>query len=241
MGNLQKQAGAKTAKGTKKQKRDTQAKAQGGSSFPQPLSQEDEKYNISKYESGTPAEKKQAKDTLIERNLRLVAHIVKKFHHQDAEDLISIGTIGLIKGISSFDSAKGVRLATYASRCIENEIRMHLRATRKHQGDVSIQDPIGTDREGNKITYEEKLADDSEELSEIVALRIQVKFLYDKLAEVLDEREREIIEMRYGLRCGEEITQREIGKLLNISRSYVSRLEKKALEKLNREFHADSD
>ena len=115
---------------------------------------------------------------------------------------------------------------------------MHLRTTRKHQGDVSIQDPIGTDREGNKITYEEKLADDSEELSEIVALRIQVKFLYDKLAEVLDEREREIIEMRYGLRCGEEITQREIGDLLNISRSYVSRLEKKALEKLNREFQA---
>jgi len=122
MKNLPKQAGEKDAKSAKKQKRDTQTKAHGGSSFPQPLSHEDEKYNITKYESGTPAEKKQARDTLIERNLRLVAHIVKKFHHQDAEDLISIGTIGLIKGISSFDSAKGVRLATYASRCIENAI-----------------------------------------------------------------------------------------------------------------------
>ena len=119
---------------------------------------------------------------------------------------------------------------------IANEIRMHLRAARKYQGDISIQDPIGTDREGNKITYEEKLADDGEDLAEIVALKIQVKFLYDKLADVLTPREREIVEMRYGLAFGEEVTQREIGELLCISRSYVSRIEKKALEKLLKEF-----
>jgi len=113
---------------------------------------------------------------------------------------------------------------------------MHLRAARKYQGDISIQDPIGTDREGNKITYEEKLADDGEDLAEIVALKIQVKFLYDKLADVLTPREREIVEMRYGLAFGEEVTQREIGELLCISRSYVSRIEKKALEKLLKEF-----
>ena len=118
-----------------------------------------------------------------------------------------------------------------------NEIRMHLRAARKHQGDVSIQDSIGTDREGNKITYEEKLADDGEELADIVALKMQVKLLYDKLTGILSQREREIIEMRYGLKFGEEVTQREIGEMLKISRSYVSRIEKKALEKLNKEFH----
>ena len=117
-----------------------------------------------------------------------------------------------------------------------NEIRMHLRTTKKFQGDISIQDPIGTDKEGNKITFEDKLADDSEELSNIVALKIQVKFLYDKLAQVLNDREREIVEMRYGLKFGQEVTQREIGEMLDISRSYVSRIEKKALEKLLKEF-----
>ena len=210
-------------------------------SFPKPLSAEEERHYIIAYEKGDPAEKKQAKDVLIERNLRLVAHIVKKFHHPDVEDLISIGTIGLIKGISSFNASKGVRLATYASRCIENEIRMHLRATRKHQGDISIQDPIGTDREGNKITFEERLADDGEELADIVALKMQVKLLYDRLADSLSEREREIIEMRYGLKFGEEITQREIGEMLKISRSYVSRIEKKALEKLGKELGYSGD
>ena len=138
--------------------------------------------------------------------------------------------------LTGFSAIHPIIKARYLSLTIANEIRMHLRATRKYQGDVSIQDPIGTDREGNKITYEEKLADDGEELSEIVALRIQVRLLYDKLAEVLSQREREILEMRYGLKFGEEITQREIGEMLKISRSYVSRIEKKALEKLNWEF-----
>jgi len=124
---------------------------------------------------------------------------------------------------------------------IANEIRMHLRSTRKHQGDVSIQDPIGTDREGNKITFEEKLADDGEELADVVALRMQVKLLYDRLGDTLSKREREIVEMRYGLRFGEEVTQREIGEMLKISRSYVSRIEKKALEKLHKELKKSYD
>jgi len=200
----------------------TQTQTYGTSnSFPKPLTHDEERHYINQYENGKKAEKTQAKNILIEHNLRLVAHIAKKFHHPDSEDLISIGTIGLIKGISSFDSSKGVRLATYASRCIENEIRMYLRATRKYQGDVSIQDPIGTDREGNKITYEEKLADDGDALDDIVFLKMQVRFLYDKLTEILSQREREIIELRYGLKFGEEVTQREIGEMLNISRSYV--------------------
>ena len=205
-------------------------------SFPQPLSEEDEKHYINQYETGNPQQKKQAKNTLIERNLRLVAHIVKKYNHPDTEDLISIGTIGLIKGIAHFDSEKKTKLSTFCSRCIENEIRMHLRATKKHNGDVSIHDSIGSDKEGNSITLEDRLADDSEDLPDIVALKIQVKFLYDRLGDTLNKREKEIVEMRYGLRGGKEVTQREIGEILDISRSYVSRIEKRALEKLYHEF-----
>ncbi|MDR2167767.1 MAG: RNA polymerase sporulation sigma factor SigK [Clostridiales bacterium] len=210
-------------------------KLQAGGSFPKPLNSKEEAHFIQLYTKGNPKEKEIAQNTLIERNLRLVAHIVKKFHHPDVEDLISIGTIGLIKGIYSFNPEKGVRLATYASRCIENEIRMHLRASKKYSGDISMQDSASLDREGNKATLEDRLADDSEPLEDVVALRIQVAQLYDVL-ELLDERERIIITMRYGLAGTPEITQREIGDRLNISRSYVSRIEKKALDKLSREF-----
>ena len=191
------------------------------SSFPRPLSPDDEKHYVSLYESGNDAQKKHAKDTLVEHNLRLVAHIVKKYNHPETEDLISIGTIGLIKGIDSFKSEKNVKLATYCSRCIENEIRMYLRSTKKHNGDVSIHDSIGSDKEGNSITLEDRLADDGEDLPDIVDLKIQVKFLYDKLRDALNKREREIVEMRYGLKSGKEVTQREIGEILKISRSYV--------------------
>ena len=222
----------KPKRGTKRQEYSNAAV----SSFPRPLSPEDEKHYIDLYKSGDATQKIQAKNTLIERNLRLVAHIVKKYNHPDTEDLISIGTIGLIKGIASFNSEKGARLATYCSRCIDNEIRMHLRATKKHNGDVSIHDSIGCDKEGNSITLEDRLADDSEDLPNIVDLKIQVKFLYDKLRDSLNKREREIIEMRYGLKSSKEVTQREIGEMLKISRSYVSRIEKKALEKLHEEF-----
>jgi len=207
----------KLKKGTKRQEHSNAT----ASSFPKPLSPEDEGHYINLYENGDASQKKQAKDMLIKHNLRLVAHIVKKYNHPETEDLISIGTIGLIKGISSFKIEKKAKLATYCARCIENEIRMYLRSTKKHNGDVSIYDSIGKDREGNSITLEDRLADDSEDLPDIVDLKIQVNFLYDRLHEVLNKREREIIEMRYGLRSGKEITQREIGEMLDISRSYV--------------------
>jgi len=200
-------------------------------SFPKPLNTSEEARFLNLYATGDPAQKEQAKNTLIEHNLRLVAHIVKKFNHPDTEDLISIGTIGLIKGIYSFKPEKGTRLATYASRCIENEIRMYLRATKKYNGDLSLQDTLSMDREGNGATLEEKLADDAESLADVVALRMQVEEMYEVLAG-LDEREQEIIHLRYGLAGGREVTQREIGDMMNISRSYVSRIEKKALEKL---------
>jgi len=219
-------------RGTKKQEYSNAAV----SSYPRPLSAEDESRYISQYENGDAAQKKQAKDTLVERNLRLVAHIVKKYNHPETEDLISIGTIGLIKGIANFDSERQVKLSTYCSRCIENEIRMYLRSSKKHNGDVSIHESIGSDKEGNSITLEDRLADDSEDLTDIVDLKIQVKFLYDRLRDTLTEREREIVELRYGLASGKEVTQREIGEMLGISRSYVSRIEKKALEKLFDEF-----
>ena len=206
------------------------------SSFPQPLSKEEEARYIEMYENGTKNEKKLAKDILIEKNLRLVAFIAKKYYQNqsqgDAEDLISIGTIGLIKGISSFNSEKGVRLATYVSRCIENEILMHLRATKKHNNDVYLQDPIGKNNEGQDITLEDKLASDADEIGEIVGLRMLVMSLYDKMEKVLNEREIFILKLRYGLDNQDELTQKEIAKMLGISRSYVSRIEKKILQKL---------
>jgi len=205
-----------------------------GNSYPLPLEPHEEKHYLQMYASDCERERKIARDTLIERNLRLVAHIVKKFNRPDTEDLISIGTIGLIKGISSFKPDKGTKLATYTSRCIENEIRMFLRSTKKSNGDWSIQDPIGTDREGNSITLEDKLADDACGLFDTVSLKMQVEQLYEAMQQ-LDERERDIILQRYGLAGGKETTQREIGKTMNISRSYVSRIEKKALDKLQKQ------
>jgi len=190
----------------------------GGTSFQQPLSPEEEKECLAAYATGSV----DAKNTLIERNLRLVAHIAKKYHARDSEDLISIGTVGLIKAVASFDPAKGVRLATYASRCIENEIRMFLRASRKYSSDVYLQDPIGVDKDGNSITIEDKLADESYSIDEQVTLRLDSGVLRKTIAHVLHARERLIVELRYGLRTGEEVTQREIAKALHISRSYVS-------------------
>ncbi|MCL2353229.1 MAG: RNA polymerase sporulation sigma factor SigK [Defluviitaleaceae bacterium] len=212
----------------------THEQAGVSNSFPQPLNKEEEAYFLNLYAKGCHKEKKLAKNTLIERNLRLVAHIVKKFHNHDVDDLISIGTIGLIKGISSYNIAKDTKLATYAARCIENEIRMYLRSIKKHAGNLSIQDVLGTDAEGNSMTFEDKLADDGENLLDAVVLKMQVVDLY-KALDVLDPREKEIIQMRYGLENKEEVTQREIGQMLKISRSYVSRIEKKALEKLFKE------
>lgn len=206
----------------------------GSGSFPKPLSAEEEKKCIEQFESGTQQQKQQAKDILIERNLRLVAHIAKKYNgfQKDPEDLISIGTIGLIKAVSSYNSAKGIRLATYASRCIENEILMSLRAAKKHSQDISLQDPIGTDRDGNEIVMLDIISAENDNIAEQLDLKMQIKLLYEKLKTSLKDREQLVIELRYGLYGEKEVTQQEIAKLLGISRSYVSRIEKKALKKL---------
>jgi RNA polymerase sporulation-specific sigma factor len=194
----------------------------GGNSFPKPLSAEDEKKYLSDYANGD----EDAKNILVERNLRLVAHVVKKYsnHSKDNEDMISVGTIGLIKAIGSFKPDKGTRLATYAARCIDNEILMTIRAGKKHTNDISLQDVIGMDREGNEVRIEDKIADDKDGIDEQVSLKIQIKRLYTVIRQVLRGREKTVIEMRYGLADFDEMTQREIAALLRISRSYVKRL-----------------
>lgn len=201
--------------------------------FPQPLSPEEEQDCLERISKGDL----EGRNTLIEHNLRLVAHIVKKFENtrEDLEDLISIGTIGLIKAIQTFDHKKNTRLATYAARCIENEILMHLRSTKKLQGEMLIHEPIGSDKEGNEITLMDILGTDPDMICEKVQLNLEEEKLYDLLKE-LDYRERIVIKMRYGLQDGEQYTQREIAKHLGISRSYVSRIEKKAVQKLSKKF-----
>ena len=203
-------------------------------SFPQPLSAKMElEYLIAFREKGDM----EARSKLIEHNLRLVAHIIKKYYNAtgDTEDLISIGTIGLIKAVETFDYTKGVRLATYASRCIENEILMHFRNIKKTAQDVFISDPIDTDREGNAITLMDIIADETN-IVEDIDKQIKLKLLNTYLNDALTPRERIIIRMRYGIGYKKEYTQREVAKKLDISRSYVSRIEKKALEKLRDKF-----
>ncbi|MDU5491845.1 MAG: RNA polymerase sporulation sigma factor SigK [Clostridium perfringens] len=209
----------------------------GNSTFPKPLNEKEEKIYLEKLKDGDV----EAKRVLVERNLRLVAHIVKKYssnyqNSKEMDDLISIGTIGLIKAIDSFDTNKGIRLATYAAKCIDNEILMFFRNTKKKKGEVFLQDPIGVDKEGNEICLIDILSSDSDSVLEAVENSLQVKELYKKMSDVLSPREKEIIQMRYGLLDGDIKTQREIAGILGISRSYVSRIEKKALKKLNKEF-----
>jgi len=205
----------------------------GGNSFPKPLSAEDEKKYLQEYVNGC----QDARNILIEHNLRLVAHVVKKYsqHAKDNEDFISIGTIGLIKAIASFKPDRNVRLATYAARCIENEILMDIRSGKKRNGDINLQDIIGVDREGNEVRVEDKIADENDSVCEQVGLKMQIRKLQEVLMRVLHGREKTVIEMRYGLGGKDELTQREIASELGISRSYVSRIEKKALCRLNRE------
>ncbi len=207
-------------------------------SFPQPLTAEEEQKYIEAYKEGS----EDARNTLIERNLRLVAHIVKKYStfSSDVDDLISIGTIGLIKAISTFDQSKGTRLATYAARCIENEILMQIRSTKKIQSEVSLHDPIGVDREGNEITLIDVIGNETESVIDEVELKIQVRRLYNKMKAVLKKREKTVLELRYGLLNGTSKTQREIAGMLGISRSYVSRIEKKAIKKLSKELEPES-
>ncbi|QPC48411.1 RNA polymerase sporulation sigma factor SigK [Mangrovibacillus cuniculi] len=202
--------------------------------FPQPLSAADERKYMKLMKEGD----EHARNLLIEHNLRLVAHIVKKFENtgEEPEDLISIGTIGLIKAIESFSEGKGTKLATYAARCIENEILMHLRALKKTKKDISLHDPIGQDKEGNEISLIDVLKSESEDVIDTIQLSMELEKV-KKYIDVLDDREKEVIVGRFGLGLLKEKTQREIAKELNISRSYVSRIEKRALMKMFHEFY----
>ncbi|NLJ59215.1 MAG: RNA polymerase sporulation sigma factor SigK [Tissierellia bacterium] len=201
-----------------------------GSSFPQPLSKEEEAVLIHRSKEGDL----EARNTLIERNLRLVAHVIKKYKTVgiDQEDLISIGTIGLIKAVSTFDHTKGIRLATYAAKCIDNEVLMTIRSDKKLKREVSLHGPLGTDKEGNSIYLIDIIRYEGEEIVKRLDKEEKIKALDEIIDSTLQKREKLIIEMRYGIRNNEHKTQREIAKLLGISRSYVSRIEKKALKKL---------
>lgn len=203
----------------------------GAGAFPPPLSAKQENELLEKSRNGDI----EARNKLIEHNLRLVAHIVKKYYAMSAEqeDLISIGTIGLIKAVSTFKADKGIRLATYAARCIENEILMFFRAAKKTSQDVFISDPIDTDKDGNALTLIDVIAD-TRDIPEEIDTKMKLERLRVIIGGCLTDREKEIIYMRYGIGGRNELTQREIAKKLNISRSYVSRIEKSALEKLRR-------
>lgn len=199
-------------------------------SFPQPLSTQEEEQLLQEMRKGDTA----CRNRLIEHNLRLVAHVVKKYSNTmyETDDLISIGTIGLIKAVDSFNPEKGIRLATYASRCIENELLMLMRSSKKQSKEVSLFDPIGSDKEGNTIQLLDICVAEEVDLVEQMEEQQKLSKLQEYIDKVLTKREKEIIVLRYGLHGGREVTQREIADKLNISRSYVSRIEKKALKKL---------
>lgn len=207
--------------------------------FSQPLSAKDEAVYLGRLKTGSERERGEAKGILVERNLRLVAHIARKYQNvdEDMEDLISIGTIGLIKAIDSFDAGKG-KLSTYASRCIDNELLMLLRAKKKTSREVSLYEPIGTDREGNEISLLDVIEQEQTDVVDRMEVEAKLYRLKDLIDGKLSDRERKIITMRYGLTGGREVTQREIGRRLGISRSYVSRIEKRALEKLREGYEA---
>ena len=203
----------------------------GSGCFPKPLSAKEEQHYLALAAQGD----NDARNILIERNLRLVAHIMKKYYTQtaDQEDLISIGTIGLIKGISTFDATKGARLATYAARCVENEILMHFRGQKKSATDVSLSDLIETGKDGNALSLMDVLCSDDDLFEQMSDKEIYSR-LYEKIDTCLTPRERKIITLRYGIGNHRPLTQREIAAQCGISRSYVSRIEKKALQKLEK-------
>lgn len=213
---------------------------ESGGVFPKPLSAAEEEECFKKMGEGDSA----ARNKLIEHNLRLVAHIIKKYYNvtTDQEDLISIGTIGLIKAVSTFDYAKKTRFATYASRCIENEILMHFRSLKKSAGDIYFDEPIDTDKDGNQLTLIDIIAenDGDDGIVEKIDLNIKSEQLYRFIDECLDEREVDIIKHRYGLYGCRPLTQREVADRLGISRSYVSRIEKKALQTLKKKYDRTS-
>lgn len=203
-------------------------------SFPAPLTSSEEKYYFQKYTEGDL----QAKHILIEHNLRLVAHVIKKYQSSDddIEDLISIGTIGLIKSVMTFNSEKGNRLAAYASKCIDNEILMYLRSKKKTNKEVSLYEPLGVDKEGNEIQLYDIIETNEDDASDRIVLKQNIQKLYEELESLLTPRERLVLKMRYGLYNEEEYTQREVARQLGISRSYVSRIEKSAIQKLRSSF-----
>lgn len=202
--------------------------------FPQPLTAREEREYLERYKEGD----QEARAMLINRNMRLVAHVIKKYQGSDyeMEDLLSVGTIGLIKAVNTFDLDKGSRLATYAAKCVENEVLMLFRAGRKFSREVSIYEPIGTDKDGETVSLMDVLETDGKEAVDQVILKQDVKQLYEAYERNLKDTEKTVIRMRYGLFGSKEYTQREIASVLGISRSYVSRIEKKAIEKLREEF-----
>ncbi len=203
-------------------------------SFPKPLTSKEEQEYLQRYKEGDI----NARNILIEHNLRLVAHIVKKYYSSNQaahDDLISIGTIGLIKAINSYDPDKNIKLSSYASRCIENEILMHFRNSKKSSQDISLNEAIDTDKDGNPLTLMDVLAVD-ENYADELDIKIKSQKLSEYINSELDERERKIIILRYGLNGKEPLTQREVAKLLGISRSYISRIEKKALQSLRKKY-----
>lgn len=206
---------------------------QGGSLFPEPLTAEEERDCLEQLAKGD----EEARNILIERNLRLVAHVAKKYSTAKVEqdDLISIGTIGLIKGINSFKMEKGARLSTYVSRCIDNEILMHLRATKKLGAEVYLNEPIGKDKDDNVVILQEVLENNERNIEEEVDIKLKIKKLYEKMKNLLKDREKKILELRFGLGGNKPKTQNEIAKSMGISRSYVSRIETKAIQKLAKE------
>ena len=201
--------------------------------FPEPLTAEEEKECLEKYMAGD----EEARNILIERNLRLVAHVAKKYSSTNvaSDDLISIGTIGLIKGINSFSLNKGVRLATYVSRCIDNEILMYLRSSKKTNNEVYLNEPIGKDKDDNEITLIDVLENEERNIEDEIDLKMKVKKLYEKMKDILKSREKTIIELRFGLDGNKPKTQNQIAEMMGISRSYVSRIETKAIGKLAKE------
>ena len=202
----------------------------GTNLFPEPLTPEEEKIAIEKFANGD----EEARNLLIERNLRLVVHVCKKYANTniDQDDLLSIGTIGLIKGVNSFKPEKGSKLSTYVSKCVDNEILMMLRSTKKLNAEVHLNEPIGKDKDDNVITLEEVLENDDKCLDDVVDTKMKIRKMYNKIKEVLKDREKTIIELRFGLSGRKPKTQKEIAKMMGISRSYVSRIETKAIEKL---------
>ena len=202
----------------------------GSNLFPEPLTTEEEKIAIDRLANGD----EEARNLLIERNLRLVVHVCKKYANTniDQDDLLSIGTIGLIKGVNSFKPEKGSKLSTYVSKCVDNEILMMLRSTKKLNAEVHLNEPIGKDKDDNVITLEEVLENYDKCIDDVVDTKLKIKKMYNKIKEVLKDREKTIIELRFGLRGGKPKTQKEIAKMMGISRSYVSRIETKAIEKL---------